>query len=765
MTELVPGRALASRFELKRLLGRGGMGQVWQAHDRELGEQVALKILNPELAADAGMLELLRQECRQARRLVHPNIVRIYDFHQADGHAFISMEFVEGGELGQLRDAPPAEVLDKVVPLVSALAYAHGQGIVHRDVKPSNVILDREGMPRLVDFGIAALLNSERGLRLSGGGSPMSMSPEQRAGLPPSPADDVFALGVLIYELISGFPPEVEKDGPPPAQMRSRANYAVPGSLQTLVTRLLAAEAAWRPSDLGQIGRELDAALQESRNLTLPPDVEVVSTADDAEEIVPVSHQPTTTHRPDRPVQRDRRPVLWVAFAVLALALVGVIFVLPGYVDRQRSVDMTESAERSARSQAELEQLAAEKAQADEARERFDTLGSELVDRGVEEWGRADFRDVQALADAAAQAYESAQYKTAYETMEEANKGLEALGRRAAELLDSALARGAAALEQGRRDAAQTAFDTALGLDPGNEIATRGLERAGKIDQVFALLAQARRLEEEGDFEQARDRYREVGKLDPQIEGTEVAIQRLNRKITDRRYNAAMSRAFAALSAEQYDDAITAFQQAARIRPSATEPAEGIARAREASRVSGIAAARLRAEALEGQERWKEAVEVYQSILAGDSGVAFAQAGARSAALRASLDARLEGLIADPERIYSDRVQQAARAALGEAATIPGPGPRLQRQVSQIETLLAEAARPVRVTLRSDNQTEITLFRVGRLGMFEQFELELRPGTYTVTGTRRGYRDVRQQFTIKPGASAGPFTIRCEEPI
>jgi tetratricopeptide (TPR) repeat protein len=741
------------------------MGQVWQAHDLELGEQVAVKVLNPELAADADMLELLRHECRQARRLVHPNIVRIYDFHSADGHAFISMEFVEGGELGQLRDGRPAEILEKVVPLVSALAYAHGQGIVHRDVKPSNVILDREGMPRLVDFGIAALLTSERGLQLSGGGSPLSMSPEQRAGLPPSPADDVFALGVLIYELITGFPPEVEKDGPPPAQMRSRANYAIPARLQALVTRLLAAEAAWRPTDLVQVGSELEAALQESRNLTLPPQVEVVATTDEAEEIVPVSHQPTATARPHRPDAPDRRPLLWVAGAILVMALIGVVFVLPGYVDRERGADTTASTERAARTQAELQQLAAEKAQADEARQRFEALKADLVHRGVDEWGPADFRDVLAMADAAGKAYESAQYETARETLVEASQGLEALGRRATELLEAALQRGAAALEEGRREAAESAFDAALRLDPGNEIATRGLERAGKIDQVFALLAKARRLEEEGEFEGARNTYREVATLDPLVEGTETAVQRLNGKIIDQRYQAAMSRAFAALSAEQYEDAIGAFREAARIRPSASEPGEGIARAQEASRVSRIAAARLRAEAFERDERWKEAVEVYQSILADDPGVAFAQAGARSAAVRASLDARLEGLIADPERIYSDRVQQAARAAVSEAAAIPDPGPRLLRQVSRVETLLAEAARPVRVTLRSDNETEITLYRVGRLGTFEQFELELRPGTYTVTGTRRGYRDVRQQFTIKPGAPAGPFTIRCEEPI
>ncbi|MGD9257540.1 MAG: serine/threonine-protein kinase, partial [Gammaproteobacteria bacterium] len=145
MTELSPGRILASRFELRRLLGRGGMGQVWLAVDSELGEQVAVKVLEPALATDEAMLALLRHECRQARRLVHPNIVRVYDFHSDGEIAFISMEFVEGGELGQFRDDSPEQILSKIVPLTSALAYAHARGIVHRDLKPSNVLIDREG--------------------------------------------------------------------------------------------------------------------------------------------------------------------------------------------------------------------------------------------------------------------------------------------------------------------------------------------------------------------------------------------------------------------------------------------------------------------------------------------------------------------------------------------------------------------------------------------------------------------------------------------
>ena len=175
MSELAPGQALESRFELLRLLGRGGMGQVWLALDRELQERVAVKVLDDSLAADDSMVELLRHECRQARRLIHPNIVRIFDFHKAEDHAFISMEFVEGGELGQLRDDRPEEILAKVVPLTAALGYAHAQGIVHRDLKPSNVLIDREGRPRLVDFGIAGLLRGGGEMRISGGGSAASV--------------------------------------------------------------------------------------------------------------------------------------------------------------------------------------------------------------------------------------------------------------------------------------------------------------------------------------------------------------------------------------------------------------------------------------------------------------------------------------------------------------------------------------------------------------------------------------------------------------
>ncbi len=768
MMDLAPGRVLASRFELRRLLGRGGMGQVWLALDAELGEQVAVKVLEPALAADEAMLALLRHECRQARRLVHPNIVRVYDFHGEDEHPFISMEFVEGGELGRFRDERPEEILSLVLPLTSALAYAHGQGIVHRDLKPSNILIDREGRPRLVDFGVAGLLRGEATIRVTGGGSPHSMSPQQRAGLPPSPADDAFALGVLIYELITGFPPSVEIGGPPAPAMRSRANYAVPRRLQSVVTRLLVAEAASRPADMGTIGRDLESALEDLRNRTRPPEVEVVPAADESAAIMPVSRQPTAT-RPagETPTARSRLPVaLWVAFGVLAVLLLAVVFVLPGYVQKDRVDRQTDTPVADAPIQAEeLERLASVKQEADAAAARFDALAQDLLARGVEEWGGADFRDSQSLVEAARRAYESVQYETARDTWSRAVAMLESLQDRGRQLLEASLQRGTAALEDGRRAAAEREFAAALALDPGNEAAEAGLARAEKIEQVHHLFSEGLELEEDGKLVEARERFREAQALDPQFRGPTEAITRVESAMVNRDYTMAMSEAYAALTDGRHDDAIRGFERAGRIRPSSAEPPAGIARAREEKRVAAIADGRRRAEGLEGQERWQEAATVYRSILAQDATVAFAQAGSRKAAERAELDARLQAFIDDSQRMYSEQVQTAARGALAEAAAVPDPGPRLRRQVAEVEKLLADAMRPVRVVLESDNLTEIVLYKIGRLGTFDRYQLELRPGTYTVVGTRKGFRDVRQQFTVRPGEPAGPYTVRCEEPI
>ena len=191
--ELSVGTRLANRYTLARRLGRGGVAESWLASDRITRASVALKIL----VDDRVGAEALRREWQLAIRLMHAHIVRVFEFHEDDG-AFYSLQFIDGPDISVLAGASPAESLPPVALIADALRYAHAKGVVHRDVKAANILLDHNGAPYLIDFGVAA-----RGAQNPGGGSLIAASPQQLSGNPPGPADDIFALGGLIYELVS----------------------------------------------------------------------------------------------------------------------------------------------------------------------------------------------------------------------------------------------------------------------------------------------------------------------------------------------------------------------------------------------------------------------------------------------------------------------------------------------------------------------------------------------------------------------------------
>ncbi len=210
------------RYTLIRFLGKGGMGQVWLARDDRLEEEVALKFLVGEISTDAEALADMRRETLKSRKLSHPNIIRIHDlFESPDEAPFISMEFIEGSALNTLKAEQPDRLFpwEQLKPLVqqlcSALDYAHSQKVIHRDLKPGNMMVDASGVLKLADFGIAATASdsmSRLTRNMGSSGTPAYMSPQQMDGRPPRVADDIYALGATLYELLASKPPFYQGD-------------------------------------------------------------------------------------------------------------------------------------------------------------------------------------------------------------------------------------------------------------------------------------------------------------------------------------------------------------------------------------------------------------------------------------------------------------------------------------------------------------------------------------------------------------------------
>ena len=275
-----PGAILANRYEILEYVGKGGMGIVYKAHDRTLDETVAIKILRQQPFDDPSLTQRFLAEIKLARRVTHRNVCRIHDYGEAQSVRFISMQFVEGIELGQMvrsRGRLGAdEGYDIALQLVDGLEAIHDQAIVHRDLKTSNVMIDRRGIAQLMDFGIAKLWEGETGTALTGYGqiigTPQYMSPEQAQGEPLDPRSDIYAMGVILFELFTGvlpfdasnFAAMVYKKVHEPLQLETGPAATLPDSLKPVIRKALATAAADRyPST-----RELGYALRDARAQT-----------------------------------------------------------------------------------------------------------------------------------------------------------------------------------------------------------------------------------------------------------------------------------------------------------------------------------------------------------------------------------------------------------------------------------------------------------------------------------------------------------------
>ena len=213
----LPGRLIAGRYRIIALLGKGGMGEVYRADDLTLGQAVAIKFLPEEATRDEAMLERFRSEVRIARRVSHPNVCRVYDVGEVDGQTFFTMEYVDGEDLASLLRRigrlPQDKAIEMARQLCAGLAAAHSKGVLHRDLKPANIMLDGRGQVVVTDFGLAGLADNIRGAEVRSG-TPAYMAPEQIAGREVTMRSDIYALGLVLYEIFTGKRAFAEKPAP-----------------------------------------------------------------------------------------------------------------------------------------------------------------------------------------------------------------------------------------------------------------------------------------------------------------------------------------------------------------------------------------------------------------------------------------------------------------------------------------------------------------------------------------------------------------------
>src|SRR6185503_15056449 len=206
-SRFLPGHLIASRYRVIALLGKGGMGEVYRADDLTLGQPIALKFLPEPAMRDEGLLERFRNEVRTARRVSHPNVCRVYDVGEVDGQTFFTMEYVDGEDLASLLRRigrlPQDKALDIARQLCAGLAAAHAKGVLHRDMKPANIMLDGRGQVVITDFGLAGVAEQIPGTELRSG-TPAYMAPEQLEGKEVSVRSDIYALGLVLYEVFTG---------------------------------------------------------------------------------------------------------------------------------------------------------------------------------------------------------------------------------------------------------------------------------------------------------------------------------------------------------------------------------------------------------------------------------------------------------------------------------------------------------------------------------------------------------------------------------
>ena len=340
------GDVICNRYELVERIGAGGHGEIWSAIDEHDGQKVALKFLRDDLASSVEAWAILNHESQMARRLNHPGILRSGTPMRDEEQTVMPMEYAGGGDLKRLRGQSYLRSVPVLIRIAEILAHAHARGVVHRDLKPGNVLFDEQGNVRLADFGAAGLSGSTHS---HAQGSPFTASPQQLQDLPAAPGDDIYGLGALAYELLSGQPPYYP-NATPDRVLREPVPDLVPAQpaparLVALIMRMLAKDPAARPATMLQVVEGLNQALSDTLIVDDTEPSEVVPSLPDRDEPVGGRFEALRADRRPPAPPRLLPAAGWLGAAGVAGAVLVALLVLqpwrPGAAPRRETAPDT----------------------------------------------------------------------------------------------------------------------------------------------------------------------------------------------------------------------------------------------------------------------------------------------------------------------------------------------------------------------------------------------------------------------------------------
>lgn len=474
----------------------------------------------------------------------------------------------------------------------------------------------------------------------------------------------------------------------------------------------------------------------------------------------------TRTSSPSSPSKTQK-----ITLIALGVVLAGTVFLLPRFVTEPWVAgEVDEGPIVPAESPSSVSPSTA----AEMTRYRQDSQGvlAEIVairdalrERKVDGWAGVEFQQALDLIAAGDELYSFGDYQGSLERFREALGRLSRIEQEGQQKLADAKAEGAGAVESLNVNVASASSELASAIAPEDPEVQVLAARAETLPQVAAHIESGDQALAHERFQQAQAEFRKALELDPQHRRAAESLALAGKEITAGAFRRHMSRGFAALESQDYQGARSAFREAGRVYPGNAAVDQALAQVENRESATFVSRELQRAVELESREEWAEAVSIYEVLLKQDPSLTDAKVRLIPARVRADLDERLSAYIEEPLRLSSETEYRAAQTALEDARGIPNPGQRLGGQIAELGSLLEVAVSPVNVVFRSDNQTHVVLFRVADLGRFEQTSVKLRPGRYVAAGTRKGYRDVRVEFTVTGEPLDEPIVVRCEEPI